>query len=144
MNVDIATPTQANQDAAEATQVATVKPTSSKVSTWVNRVFVVVVLVAIPLLYYFGYMGKEWINRIGITLNFCAGFLVSPELLFRGNILIKSEQSLKTFMSDLQQITNRIIDHINNLFFKRFSKGTQDNIRSSFVCTLMCLIIYTE
>jgi hypothetical protein len=69
---------------ADTTQVEPIqsKPQkTSAVSSWLNRVFVVVVLVAIPLLYYFGYISNDWLNRIGIILNFCAGFLVAPEII---------------------------------------------------------------
>jgi hypothetical protein len=74
--MSVTTP-QANQEA----QQTTITPASSKASTWINRVLIVVVLVAIPVLYYFGYIGVVWLNRIGIILNFCAGFMVAPELL---------------------------------------------------------------
>jgi hypothetical protein len=54
---------------------------SSKISTWLNRMFVIVVIIAIPLAYYFGYIGVVALNRIGIILNFCAGFFIAPELI---------------------------------------------------------------
>jgi len=84
-------------------QVQTIAPVqkSGAVSWWINRVLVVVVLIAIPLLYYFGYISAVWLNRIGIILNFCAGFLVAPELigserLSRGRMIleIRAEQHL--------------------------------------------------
>src|SRR5262245_46084403 len=57
------------------------KPATSKASAVLSRVFIIVVLTAIPLLYYFGYIGIVWLNRIGVILNFCAGFMVAPELI---------------------------------------------------------------
>jgi hypothetical protein len=98
MQVDSAAPTPAVQGASEATQAAptqTQPQRASAVSVWLNRVFVVVILVAIPLLYWFGYIGVVWLNRIGIILNFCAGFMVAPELIGVSR-LRKLEKRIKT------------------------------------------------
>jgi hypothetical protein len=59
----------------------TVQPSNSQIGRWLNRLFVIAVFVAIPSTYYFGYIGIVSLNRIGIILNFCAGFLIAPELI---------------------------------------------------------------
>jgi hypothetical protein len=48
---------------------------------WLSRVLFVMAFIAIALIYYSGYIDKDWLNRIGIILNFCAGFMLAPELL---------------------------------------------------------------
>lgn len=46
--------------------------------SWVALAFIVV----IPfVLYYTGYIMKDWMNRSGIILNFIAGFMVAPDLI---------------------------------------------------------------
>lgn len=104
MQVDTTAQTQPNQEAQEAI----IKP-ASVVSIWLNRVFVVAILVAIPLLYYFGYMSAGWLNRIGIILNFCAGFMVAPELLGverLTRIEIVIENSIEKFISSINKFNN--------------------------------------
>jgi hypothetical protein len=66
-------------------------------STWLNRIFLIVVLVTIPLIYLFGYIGRDWLNRLGIIFNFLAGFLVAPELIGirRTNQLISNRGYVK-------------------------------------------------
>lgn len=78
----------------------TVQPTSSRIGTWLTQLFVITVLIAIPLLYYFGYIGVTWLNRLGIILNFCAGFLLAPELLGLKRI-ISLENQIETILATL-------------------------------------------
>jgi hypothetical protein len=72
---------QVSQQSADQIQPIAPAQKASAVSTWLNRVLIVAILIAIPLLYHFGYIGTVWLNRLGIILNFCAGFMVAPELL---------------------------------------------------------------
>lgn len=83
---------------AELLSIIPFKPRATKISKVVNWLLIFVVLVALPVAYYFGYIGKEWINRIGIILNFCAGFMVAPELIGQDR-LRKVEENLERFVS---------------------------------------------
>ncbi len=89
MSADTATPTPTRPVSSQSDRelqaqllgiAPVLKPGTSTIGRWLNRLFVIVVLIAIPLAYYFGYIGVAWLNRIGIILNFFAGFMVAPEL----------------------------------------------------------------
>jgi hypothetical protein len=54
---------------------------TSTLNKWIRRIFIFIIIVALPLSYLFGYISRDWINRIGILLNFCGSFLIAPELL---------------------------------------------------------------
>jgi hypothetical protein len=117
MQADSTPPTQASQEAPEAT---TVKPTS-RVSRWFNRVSILVILVVIPLLYYFGYISVVWLNRIGIILNFCAGFMLAPELI-GAKRLQRMELLMENVMFSIIAVANKYKDIIERPFpgWKKF------------------------
>lgn len=98
MSANTATPIQPDNTEQQATQIATVNTLSSRTATLFNWLFVIVVIIAIPLAYYFGYIGVTWLNRIGIILNFCAGFMLAPELL-GVNRIRKLENRIKSFLN---------------------------------------------
>src|SRR5687767_3282152 len=99
----------------QAAQSQTQPQAASGVSTWLNRVFVVVVLVAIPLLYYFGYFDAIGLNRFGIILNFLAGFMLAPELLGLKRI-IKVETTLERVIIVANDFLERPISFIKRAF----------------------------
>ena len=65
---------------AELLSVA-VTPKQNTPTTKRNRAAMVLALIAIPLLYILVHIGNEWLNRTGIILNFCAGFMLAPHLI---------------------------------------------------------------
>jgi hypothetical protein len=138
MQVDSAAPTQAGQEASEATQAVLVKPTSSRASRWVNRVFVVVVLLALPLAYYFGYMGKDWLNRLGIILNFCAGFMVAPELLGVAR-LDKGEKYLEYISERIMKFSSKSYSRFSGPF-----EGDKVQIARMTLLSLCSLLVFID
>jgi hypothetical protein len=57
-------------------------------------------------------MGGDWVNRIGIILNFCAGFLLAPELIGIRRLRRFEkflEEGLPRFLNFVQSLPARLI-----------------------------------
>ena len=74
---------------------STIQPTNRRIGTWLRQFFVVSVILAIPVGYYLGYIGVIGLNRIGIILNFCAGFMLAPELIGQKRLQWLEDQHLE-------------------------------------------------
>jgi hypothetical protein len=84
---------------------------NSRIPAELSRLFILVILMAIPLLYRFGYIEILWLNRIGIILNFCAGFMLAPELLGTKRLLV-IEAKTKHFLSRMKQFVKGYRDFL--------------------------------
>ena len=74
------------------------------IGKWLKNLFVFLLVLALPIVYLLGYIGKDWLNRYGIILNFIAGFMVAPELIGIERLRTleqKLEQWLKTLKEKL-------------------------------------------
>lgn len=115
---------------------------SNMFSVWFNRIFFVIIILAIPFLYYFGYFDKEWINRIGIAFNFFAGFMVAPELI--GDERLKRiEDYLENIFTNRKNVLERnyssVIDYFNTE--NSHSDETLDRIFRIVSITMILTII---
>jgi hypothetical protein len=66
-----------------------------------------VFILVLPSLYSLGFISQQDINRIGIVLNFIAGFMVAPELLGPNNVQ-KAEDLIEKILLRAQGIPSKI------------------------------------
>jgi hypothetical protein len=66
-------------------------------SKLINVIFTLAVVVALPVVYYLGFIDQSWTNRIGIIFNFVAGFMLAPELLGKRRLL-RFEVMIEAFL----------------------------------------------
>jgi hypothetical protein len=85
----------------------------TKLSQRINGLFVFLFLGVLPLLYFSGYINQDWANRLGIIMNFLAGFLVAPELLGEER-LVKTERYLENRFQRIQDVLTRAKDRIKD------------------------------
>ena len=51
------------------------------ISRWLKALYIIILIFGMPSLWFFGYISNTYINRLGIILNFLAGFMIAPELI---------------------------------------------------------------
>ena len=70
-----------------------------------------------------------WLNRVGITLNFVAGFLMAPDLIGR-NRLRKLEAILEGFITKQQQF-------LSTLYEKREDPSYTQTVVLALICPIL-------
>lgn len=89
---------------------------------WFNRIALAFIIGTFPILYFLGYINKEWINRIGIILNFLAGFMVAPEL-----IGVERLAKIENYMEELFASRKTWLESNHSLITNYFNDETIDD-----------------
>jgi hypothetical protein len=107
-----------------------------RISTTINALIFVVIALTVPILSFQGVIDQEWTNRLGIILNFAAGFLIAPELLGLER-LRKAETSIETIAAKFGAFLERPRFYIRQSLRQQNSALITTTV---LVAILICLV----
>lgn len=81
--------------------------TASLVGIIIRVVSYIALIIVIPLLYYNQNLDPDTVNRLGIVLNFLAGFFLAPELLGERR-LDQIEENIETTLTKISKLISKI------------------------------------
>lgn len=111
-----------------------------RLGIWLKRALVLSLLLTLPIAYYLAYISKDWINRIGIIMNFAAGFMLAPELIGVSR-LRKIEIIVEIVLSNQRQLLTRATEKIQDFF--AITKGRL-TFGLAVIAGIILLIVITE